>query len=154
MTQEPLIVCIRTKCKEGMQLYDTLFRINRLSQRCGFFYFLKRLLRLLAELNHSLCEIARMCRKTKTVLKYWKRDNKFDSLSMLQWLHLLDTNKADPKPYIASLLDLLYLIKMEVVQFSVYWNILSSVIMPAGFFFLGDCDWPISAFREETLHLY
>ena len=37
--------------------------------------------------------------ENKTVLKYWKRDNKFDSLSMLQWLRLLDTNKAEPKPY-------------------------------------------------------
>ena len=37
--------------------------------------------------------------ENKTVLKYWKRDNKFGSLSMLQWLRLLDTNKADPKLY-------------------------------------------------------
>ena len=56
MTQQPLIVCIRMKCKEGTQLFDTLCQINLLSQRYGLLYILERLIGLLAELNHSPCQ--------------------------------------------------------------------------------------------------
>ena len=35
----------------------------------------------------------------KTVLKYWKRDKNFESLSMIEWLRQFDTSKQTPKLY-------------------------------------------------------
>jgi hypothetical protein len=35
----------------------------------------------------------------KTVQKYWKRSNDCEKLTMIEWLRLFDTNKANPKAY-------------------------------------------------------
>ena len=64
-----------------------------------FFLFAKKVAWSNSRTKQFVVPTSESVTENKTVLKYCKREKHFDDLNLIQWLHLFNSNSANPKPY-------------------------------------------------------